>query len=65
MANSEWEVLTADYIGDGKWESNTPLVFDSEAEAAEYVELINTNNQLRTSKRVLHVKQRTNGNGNA
>lgn len=34
MASSEWEVLTADYIGNGKWESNTPLMFGSEAEAA-------------------------------
>jgi len=59
MASSEWEVLTADYIGNGKWESNTPLVFDSEDEAIEYVKLINANNQLRASKRVLHVKQRT------
>lgn len=58
MANSDWEVLTADYIGNGKWESNTPLVFGSEAEARHYVELINANNQLRASKRILHVKQR-------
>jgi len=57
MVSYEWEVLTADYIGDGKWEPNTPLVFDSEDEAIEYVKLINANNQLRVSKRVLHVKQ--------
>lgn len=58
MASTGWEVKTADHIGYGVWEDNTPIPFDNEDEALEYVNLITNHPQLRTSKRVVHILPR-------
>lgn len=53
-----WIVESNERLRSGKWEARTPLEFDSESDAHEYVRLVESHPQLNTALEITIVYEK-------